>query len=228
MSDLKTFCEAVGKAEKFLVLDTETTGLHDGEICQIAIINSDGETLLNTYVKTVEPIPADARRIHGISDEMVRDAPTFKDLVPKIKEILDGQVLVVYNAIYDRKMMHKSAERHNLDKIEWKEIADWHCAMEAYAEHFGEWNSYHGNYRWQRLSTAAASERVKVDNAHDALGDCLMTLGVVKAMLKNAETESSETENSISDNWYHESPDDPQSVKDLRNMIDDLRNSNDE
>jgi len=186
MSYLSDFQKAL-KGNPFLVLDTETTGLTHGEVCQIAIINSNGETLLDTFVKTKMPIPSDAIRIHGITDEMVKDAPIWPELVPQIKTILDGQLLVVYNATYDRSMFHQSGERHGLDKIEWKQIATWLCAMEAYAEFYGEFNSYHGNYKWQRLAHAARVEKVTVENAHSALGDCLMTLGVVKAMLKGDE-----------------------------------------
>jgi DNA polymerase-3 subunit epsilon len=167
----------------FLLLDTETTGLRRGEICQIAIIKSDGNILLDTFVKTKEPIPESLIPVHGITDEMVKNAPSWPELVPQVKEILDGQLLVVYNAVYDRSMMHQSGERHGLDKIEWKEIATWFCAMEAFAEYYGYWNEYHGGYRWQRLVNAASYFDVKVANAHNALGDCLMTLGVVKAML---------------------------------------------
>lgn len=183
---LKQFRDAL-KGKNFLVLDTETTGLYDGEIVQIAIINSDGETLLNSYVKPKEPIPADSTRIHGITDDMVKDAPDWIELAPKVKKILDGQLLVVYNATYDRKMMHKTAERHDLPKTEWKEVAEWHCAMLAFAELYGDWNDYHGNFRWQKLVTAARYCRVTVDSAHDALGDCLMTLGVVRYMLEGGE-----------------------------------------
>ena len=57
-----------------------------------------------------------------------------------------------------------------------------HCAMQAYAELHGEWSEEKGRYRWQKLSTAAQQQGVKVENAHRALGDCLMTLGVVRAM----------------------------------------------
>lgn len=181
---LQKFCETL-KGKNFLVLDTETTGLDDGEVVQIAIINNAKDVLLNTFVKPAQPIPVDATRIHGITDEMCKDAPTWIDLAPEIKKILEGQLLVVYNAVYDRKMMHKTQERHDLPKIEWKEIADWHCAMEAYAEFYGEWNNYHGNYRWQRLSVAAQNCGIRVAAAHSALGDCLMTLGVVKHLLES-------------------------------------------
>lgn len=183
MTTLASFREALA-GKDFLVLDTETTGLYEGEIVQIAIINSAGEILLNTLVKPVEPIPADATNIHGITDHMVKDAPSWIDLAPKIKTILEGKLLVVYNAVYDRKMMHQTAERHNLPKVEWKEITTWLCAMEAFAEFYGDYNRYRGSYRWQKLVMAARHCGVEYADAHDALADCKMALGVSKFMLK--------------------------------------------
>lgn len=193
MSYLQTFRNAL-KDKDFLVLDTETTGLYEGEIIQIAIINSAGEPLLDTLIKPVLPIPADATRIHGITDEMCKNSPSWVDVVPKIKTILQGKLLVVYNATYDRSFMHKTQERHNLPKIEWKEIATWHCAMEAYAEHYGDWNSWHNSYRWQKLVVAARNCGKPTDDAHDALADCIMALSVTKHLLK-AESESSNESN---------------------------------
>jgi DNA polymerase III subunit epsilon len=182
VSSLKNFVE-MARQNKFLVLDTETTGLNDGEVCQIAIINQDGEVLLNSHVKTVYPIPADASRIHGITDDTVKDAPTWAEIAPRVREIIQGQDLIVYNAVYDRKMMHKSAEYAAIEKIEWKEVARWWCAMTAYAEFHGDWNDYRGNYRWQKLATAAARFGVSSDGWHDALADVRMTLGVVKGLV---------------------------------------------
>ncbi len=187
MSYLKNFRNAL-KDQEFYVLDTETTGLHDGEIVQLALIKSDGQIVLDTLIKPVRPIPADATAIHGITDEICKDAPSWPDIAEPLKQVLQGKLLVVYNAVFDRGMMHKSQERHNLPKIEWKEICSWHCAMEAYAEFYGDYNSYRGSYRWQKLVFAAKNCGQPTDDAHDALADCLMTLGVVKHMLK-AESE---------------------------------------
>ncbi len=47
---------------------------------------------------------------------------------------------------------------------------------------YDKWNSYHGNYRWQSLSTAADYFGIDISGAHNAATDCLMTLEVVKAM----------------------------------------------
>lgn len=176
--------------DDFRILDTETTGLNDGEICSIAIINKAGETLLNTLVKTAQPIPPAAMRIHGITNEMVFEAPTFPLLAVEIERLLSGRDVVVYNATYDRKMLHKSAERWGMDKIDWKTLSPWHCAMEAFARFYGEWNEYHGNYKWQRLSTAARYFGLSTDGAHDALADCLMTLGVIRGMAEAGNEEN--------------------------------------
>lgn len=184
MSYFKTFCTTLLNADKFLVLDTETTGLNDGEICQIAVIRSDGIVVYDTFVRTHDPIPAEATAIHKITDELVLEAPTFPVVAEVLKTLLFGQVVVTYNAVYDRKMLHQSAEIWDMPKIDWKSLATFHCAMEAYAEYYGQWNNYHKSYTWQKLSVAAKSEDLLVENAHSALGDCVMTLGVIGAMLR--------------------------------------------
>ena len=50
-------------------LDTETTGLDNrAEICEIAVLDPEGCTLLDTLVKPRQPIPQAATDVHGISD----------------------------------------------------------------------------------------------------------------------------------------------------------------
>lgn len=178
---LRKFLEMV-RGDNYLVLDTETTGLKRGEICQIAIVDSLGVVQLSTLIKTVNPIPPAASDVHGITDDMVKDAPTWNQIAHRVRELITDRDLIVHNAIYDRKMMHQSAEAAGMEKVEWKEVARWHCAMEMFAEYYGDWNDYHGSYRWQRLQDAAHFLNTPKIKAHDAVNDCLMTLAVVKAM----------------------------------------------
>jgi DNA polymerase-3 subunit epsilon len=176
---LTQFLEMV-RREKFYVLDTETTGLRVGEIVQIAIIDHTGNEVLNTLVKPVFAIPPDATNVHGITDEMVSSAPGWNVIAPQVREIIEGRDLIVYNAVYDRKMMHQSDEHWSSVRTNWRELCRWHCAMEAYAEHFGDWNSWHNSYRWQSLTNAMFQQNLPTQEAHTALGDCLMTLALVR------------------------------------------------
>lgn len=183
MNDLNAFLDML-KTNDYVVLDTETTGLERGEVVQIGIVESTGKILFDVLVKPVEPIPMDATRIHGITNEMVEDSPDFRLIVPHIREALAGRNVVVYNAVYDRKMLHQSAEAAGIEKTDWKMISNWFCAMEAFAEIYGDWNSYRQSYRWQKLSTACHYYRVPVQNAHTALADAQMTLEVCKRMVE--------------------------------------------
>jgi DNA polymerase III epsilon subunit-like protein len=180
MSQVQQLVEVI-RSGNFVVLDTETTGLdYRAEIVSIAVISSKGETIINTLLKPSRPIPPDATRIHGITDNDVADAPTFPDILPQLTPILTGTNVVVYNATYDRKLLHQSAEGWNVPKTDWKTLSPWHCAMQVFAEIYGDWNDWHQSYRWQRLSTACQYYKIPVVGAHGALADCLMTLEVCK------------------------------------------------
>jgi DNA polymerase-3 subunit epsilon len=173
---------------EFVVLDTETTGRNkngDDEIVSIAIIDQTGTTLLDTLVKPSRLIPEGATNVHGVTNEDVKNAPIWDEIAPKVAALITGKPLVIYNADYDLGMLFSSTKAAGLDRIEWSGItAGVWCAMKWYAEHYGEWNKYHGNYRWHRLSVAAKQTGVVVENAHHALSDCLMTLKVIRAVLK--------------------------------------------
>lgn len=165
------------------VLDTETTGLNDqAEIVEISIIDQHGCVLLDTLVKPQRPIPADATDIHGITNAMVSTAPTWPEIHSKVSEIVSGKPLVIYNADYDMRLIAQTARRYGLAPI----TADAHCAMLAYAEFWGEWDHSKNDYRWQRLTAAAEQQGVVMaGQAHRALADVRMTLGVLQAMAAN-------------------------------------------
>lgn len=185
----KRFWDVI-KSGDFFVIDTETTGLgDDAEVCQIAVVDNNGRTVLDTYVRPVAPIPAEATHVHGITNEMVEKAPGWAEIHVFLGAVLRQKPLLVYNAAYDLRIMSSSSRKAGVHDIG-KDIADVGCVMLAYAEFWGDWNDFRGSYRWQKLSDAARQCGVGVENAHDALGDCLMTLGVVKHManVANAET----------------------------------------
>ncbi|MEV3812529.1 3'-5' exonuclease [Aeromonas allosaccharophila] len=164
------------------ILDTETTGLDDqAEIIEISIIDQFGGVVFDSLVKPQKPIPAEATAIHGITNDMVATAPSWADIHDEVCRIVNCYPLVIYNADYDMRLMAQTAALYGLQPV--TANAGVHCAMLAYAEFYGDWNDYKGSYRWQRLTTAAAQQGVVTDGqAHRALADVMMTLGVLQAM----------------------------------------------
>jgi DNA polymerase-3 subunit epsilon len=166
-----------------IFLDTETTGLdRTAEVCDLAIVDAAGQVMLDTLIRTVRPIPPDAYAIHGISDADVANAPTFSQVADQLRGALRGRLVVVYNAAFDKQMLIQS---HTAAKTppKYLQAADFVCAMELYAAHYGEWNSYYHSYRWQTLDKAARQCRLKwLGDAHRALADAEMCRRVVRHM----------------------------------------------
>lgn len=84
-------------------IDIEATGSNVSidRIVEIAIIKHlpDGNrTIKRKLLNPQIPIPQVVCDIHGITDEMVKDAPTFKQAAQEIKQFLDGCDLSCYNA----------------------------------------------------------------------------------------------------------------------------------
>ena len=84
-------------------IDLETTGVNLGtdRIVEIAIVKilTDGtKSVKRKLINPGMPIPKGASDVHGISDEMVKDAPSFKQVAQELKQMLDGCDLAGYNS----------------------------------------------------------------------------------------------------------------------------------
>ena len=84
-------------------IDIEATGnnVSKDRIVEIAIVKhlADGNKSVKRKIINPEmPIPANITDIHGITDDIVKDAPTFKQAAHEIKQFLDGCDIACYNA----------------------------------------------------------------------------------------------------------------------------------
>ena len=150
-----------------LFLDTETTGLNadSSGIVEIGIVDAAGETVLSSLVN---PWPhrewAQAQAIHGISPEMVRNAPLIHDLWPAIFKIIQGSQLIIYNAQYDVQFFPNGT-------LGYCEIE---CAMLRYGRVKGV-RGNRGDWKWWKLVEAASDcdHDWTGTKAHRAVADCL-------------------------------------------------------
>jgi len=161
--------------DKFLILDTETTGLGEKDvIIQIAVIDLDGNTLLNTLVKPKnrKSIPRDATAIHGIRFKDLLDAPHFIDVLHDLTSLLSpDKSLLVYNLAYDTRLINQTIE---IDEINYNFSVKGYCIMQLYAQYTGQWNPISNEYRFKKLP----------NSNHTAQGDCLATLELIKYIAK--------------------------------------------
>lgn len=165
------------------LVDTETTGLGtDAEIIEICLIDVTGRPLLNTLLKPTKPIPDEAIAIHGINNEMVSTAPIWTDIHERLLSLISNRTIVIYNSDFDVRLIKQTSEKYGLASAKIESV----CAMAMYSYFWGEWNYRRDKWHWQKLSDAAKQQGVTVEGeAHRALADCLMTLGVVNAVAEN-------------------------------------------
>ncbi|EMX8401574.1 3'-5' exonuclease [Yersinia enterocolitica] len=165
-----------------LILDTETTGLSGiAEIIEISIIDCTGKVLLNTLVKPRALIPEEVSAIHGITNEMVAAAPTWRDIHWQLMALIHTRTLVIYNIDFDVRLIMQTMEINNCGFAYLELNAE--CAMRNYAEYYGQRDEKRNKFKWQSLSNAAKQQGVVIDGTpHRALSDCKTTLGIIRAM----------------------------------------------
>lgn len=101
--------------QPLVFVDLETTGGSTAEhrITEIGVveIGPSGVSTWTTLVNPGQSIPPFIQQLTGISDEMVRDAPSFASLAPALFERLDGKLFVAHNASFDRGFLRAEFER---------------------------------------------------------------------------------------------------------------------
>ncbi|MBI4723114.1 MAG: WYL domain-containing protein [Candidatus Stahlbacteria bacterium] len=101
----------------FTVLDVETTGLKTylgHRMCEIGLLKFCGTKKSKSYSSLVNPersIPEDVIEVHGITDEMVKNAPVFESIADEVLEFIKGTVLIAHNAEFDLGFIVKHLHR---------------------------------------------------------------------------------------------------------------------
>ncbi len=153
MIDLRALA---GRADRFAVVDTETTGVYDSDrVVEVAVVTVglDGQ-ILDTYETLLQPDrDVSAGHIHHITASMVEGAPRFADVAGDIGIRLHGACLVAHNASFDLRMLRNEYKRAEL-------------GLEAAPV---DTLSASGG----RLGTVCADLGIGIEHAHSALDDAL-------------------------------------------------------
>ena len=84
-------------------IDLETTGINVStdrivELAIVKIMPDASKQIKRKLVNPEMPIPKAATEVHGITDEMVHQAPTFKQIANEVKQFIEGADLAGYNS----------------------------------------------------------------------------------------------------------------------------------
>ena len=161
----ETYKDIMKNKEKYVILDTETTGLGDKDkIVEIAIIDLDGKELLNTRIYTEVPISPEASYVNGIKNSDLEGIPTIKELTPKIQELFKDKTILIYNEVFDVRMLYQSGFEGEFNSC---------CMMNLYMD-------YINSDRWVGLQRAMEYEGIDIVQDHSAFGDCKCVLELIK------------------------------------------------
>ena len=118
------------KYRNFVALDVETTGLNDdAEIIEVGLVQIEDGKIAETWQTLVKPkkkIPKDIAIMTGISNDMVKDAPTWQEIEEGFLAFIDGQLLLAHNYPFDkgrvefqlgRKLSNNWLDSHDMAKL---------------------------------------------------------------------------------------------------------------
>jgi DNA polymerase-3 subunit epsilon len=159
------------------IIDLETTGVNvaTDKIIEIAIVKllPDGTTLnKRKFINPQIPIPKSSSDVHGITNEMVKDAPVFKQVANEIKQFLDNCDLGGYNSNrFDIPMLVEEFLRAGLEfSMEGRKLIDVQKIF-----HFMEQRTLAAAYKFYCQK--------ELTNAHSAEADAMATLEILHAQV---------------------------------------------
>ena len=169
--------------QPIVFLDTETGGTdiarHRVVEVAIRIVQPDQAAFAKSWlIDPGSPIPAEATKVHGVTDEMVCGAPTFRAMGHELAMLASSGIPAAYNARFDRAMLIAEYLRAQLEVPSWLHAGQPFIDVLPWARS-NEPNLHNGNGNF-KLGNVAKRNGVAVGTAHRAAGDCETTAGLLK------------------------------------------------
>jgi len=171
------------KDSNFLVVDVETTGLspENNEIIEIGLVyvkNLKIQSEFSTLIRPKNTIPPFVQKITGISNNMIKSAPTFQEVSSEIMSFMsEKDIFVGHNVKFDYDMVNTSLERINQPKLKMP-LLDTQFLTAIFCPTL---NSH-------KLSHIAKQFGIHIADRHRALDDAKATAKILIKLLKNIPT----------------------------------------
>lgn len=188
----------------FAAIDFESAGIRRGgtEVpVQIGVAHMRGgkisDEALASFIATDQEITWSAQKVHGITREDLRGAPSLNDLWPQLKTLLQSRWLVAHGAATEKRFLRAFPfhgfgpwiDTLKLSRALWPDLASFALGDIIAAKNLeGELRDRHAGFRW-----------------HDALSDAIASLVLLRRIVEEAgiADESAKILQRFDDSHYH-------------------------
>ncbi|HEX2910752.1 MAG TPA: exonuclease domain-containing protein [Chloroflexia bacterium] len=172
---------------EYIVIDTETTGLHPqrNRVIEIAAVKLRGGQRVATFQSLINPhrrIPGFITKFTGISNEMTSSAPGFSQIADKLLDFLGQAILVGHNIPFDIRFLDYEFRRLGRPALLNETVDTITLAVRL-----------HPGLRRPNLDRLAALLNLPVQNRHRAFGDASLTAEAFMLLLDKAERQGYKT-----------------------------------
>ncbi|MFA5593010.1 MAG: DNA polymerase III subunit epsilon [Micavibrio sp.] len=114
-----------------IVLDTETTGMDPAKgdkLVEIGCVELENHLPTgkhyHIYINPERDIPAEATAVHGITNDFVKDKPTFGEIVGGFMDFIGDAKLVIHNAEFDVKFLNAELKTFGFPSLDPRRVFD--------------------------------------------------------------------------------------------------------
>jgi DNA polymerase III subunit epsilon len=179
--DYPTQSFALQHGRRCVVVDVETTGLSPRkgdrviEVGAVAIEKKQITEEFHTLIHINKPIPAAAREIHGITNEMLIGQPKPEEAYPRFREFIRNSTLVAHNAAFDIGFLRAEFERQGFGLSN-----PYFCTLKLSRARYPRLR----NHRLETVCRHLFGRSTDAIQQHRALADARMTARVWVEMMK--------------------------------------------
>lgn len=165
--------------EIFVCVDCESTGLDpkNDRIIEIAIAKFRGNTILEKYETLVNPeitISPESIEIHKITQDMVEDKPTIKEVLPHCLKMIQNHIIIGHGILFDIQLIAEEAKRNQVPcKIENQKFIDTLRMARLY-----------GQSPINSLEHLREHFNISQEGAHRAMNDVVVNIQVFSQLAK--------------------------------------------
>lgn len=172
----------------YVVVDVETTGGSPWggdritEFCAVTVSEGRIADVFETLVNPQRPIPPAVTRLTRITWDMVRGAPTIRDVAPRIADVLRGHVFVAHNAAFDWRFVSSELSRYGGQQLVGEKLCTVKLARAVVPQ-----------IRRRSLDSLSYFYGIENHARHRAGGDALATARLLLRLLEAARDRGCET-----------------------------------